>query len=123
VCQKRWLYLKQIFSNADIQPQLTQETKVFNQVIGFFPISFLNLYMSPYFIFKFKIEKFCKDLMHKTDDKPNALRAATTPGLFESLQSYATQMEKIQRSLEVFTQYFIFEILETSLFICISLRQ
>ena len=54
---------------------------------------------------KFKIEKFWKDLMRKTDDKPNALRAATTPGLFESLQSYATQMEKIQRSLEVFNQY------------------
>ena len=28
VCQKRWLYLKQIFSTADIQRQLTAETKV-----------------------------------------------------------------------------------------------
>ena len=33
VCQKRWCYLKQIFSTADIQRQLSQETKVFNQVI------------------------------------------------------------------------------------------
>jgi hypothetical protein len=39
--------------------------------------------------------------MKKTDEKPNALRAATAPGLFENLQSYAIQMEKIQRSLEV----------------------
>lgn len=39
--------------------------------------------------------------MRRTDDKPNALRAATAPGLFETLQSYAIQMEKIQRSLEV----------------------
>jgi len=77
VCQKRWLYLKQIFSTADIQRQLTAETKIFNQ-----------------------IEKFWRELMRKTDDKPNALRAATAPGLFESLQSYAVQMEKIQRSLE-----------------------
>lgn len=39
--------------------------------------------------------------MRRTDDKPNALRAATAPGLFENLQAYAVQMEKIQRSLEV----------------------
>ena len=38
--------------------------------------------------------------MRRTDDKPNALRAATAPGLFDQLQSYAVQMEKIQRSLE-----------------------
>ena len=35
--------------------------------------------------------------MRRTDDKPNALRAATAPGLFETLQSYAAQIEKIQR--------------------------
>jgi hypothetical protein len=39
--------------------------------------------------------------MTRVDENPNAIRAATTPGLFESLQSYAVQMEKIQRSLEV----------------------
>ena len=39
--------------------------------------------------------------MRKTDDKPNAMRAATTPGLLENLQSVNLQMEKIQRSLEV----------------------
>lgn len=32
LCQKRWLYLKQIFSTPDIQRQLTNETKIFNQV-------------------------------------------------------------------------------------------
>ena len=46
--------------------------------------------------------------MCRTDDKPNALRAATSPGLFEILQSYAVKMEKIQRSLEViFFKHFI----------------
>ena len=44
--------------------------------------------------------------MRRTDDKPNALRATTAPGIFESLQGYAVQMEKIQRSLEVF--YFVY---------------
>ena len=29
-----------------------------------------------------KIEKFWKDLMRRTDDKPNALRATTAPGYF-----------------------------------------
>jgi len=32
VSQKRWLYLKQIFSAPDIQRQLTSEAKIFNQV-------------------------------------------------------------------------------------------
>jgi dynein heavy chain, axonemal len=35
ICQKRYLYLKQIFSTLDIQRQLIQETKVFIQVISF----------------------------------------------------------------------------------------
>lgn len=56
LCQKRWLYLKQIFSTQDIQRQLVQEAKMFNQ-----------------------IEKFWKELMRRTDDKPNAIRAATAP--------------------------------------------
>ena len=32
ICQKRWLYLKQIFSTQDIQRQLVQEAKTFNNV-------------------------------------------------------------------------------------------
>ncbi len=31
-CQKKWLYLEQIFTAADIQRQLSQETKIFTQV-------------------------------------------------------------------------------------------
>ena len=77
VCQKKYINLKQIFLTSDIQRQLTQETKIFNQV-----------------------EKFWKELMRRTDDKPNAIRATTAPGLLESLQAYGLQMEKIQKSLE-----------------------
>jgi dynein heavy chain len=50
ICQKKWLYLKQIFSAPDIQRQLVSESKIFNSV-----------------------EKFWKDLMRRTDDKPNAV--------------------------------------------------
>jgi dynein heavy chain len=38
--------------------------------------------------------------MRKTDEKPNAMRAATTSGVLENLQTFNLQMEKIQRSLE-----------------------
>jgi dynein heavy chain len=31
-CQKKWLYLEQIFTAADIQRQLSQEAKMFSQV-------------------------------------------------------------------------------------------
>jgi dynein heavy chain len=31
-CQKKWLYLEQIFTASDIQRQLSQETKIFQQV-------------------------------------------------------------------------------------------
>lgn len=75
-CQRRWLYLEQIFSTPDIQ--LTQETKIFNQV-----------------------DKAWKELMRRTEQQPNALKAATQPGTLELLQTNNTQMEKIQRALEV----------------------
>ncbi|CAF3175538.1 unnamed protein product [Rotaria sp. Silwood2] len=74
-CQRRWLYLEQIFSTPDIQ--LTQETKIFAQ-----------------------IDKTWKELMRKTEQQPNALKAATQPGTLELLQTNNVQMEKIQRALE-----------------------
>jgi hypothetical protein len=75
-CQRRWLYLEQIFSTPDIQ--LTQETKIFVQV-----------------------DKTWKELMRRTEQQPNALKAATQPGTLELLQTNNAQMEKIQRALEV----------------------
>jgi len=79
-CQRRWLYLEQIFSTPDIQ--LTQETKIFAHV-----------------------EKSWKELMSKTDQQPNALKAATQPGTLELLQANNLQMEKIQRALEASRKY------------------
>lgn len=75
-CQRRWLYLEQIFSTPDIQ--LTQETKIFVQ-----------------------LDKSWKELMRRTEQQPNALKAATQPGTLELLQTNNAQMEKIQRALEV----------------------
>ncbi|CAF3406660.1 unnamed protein product [Rotaria socialis] len=74
-CQRRWLYLEQIFSTPDIQ--LTAETKIFSQ-----------------------IDKTWKELMRKTEQQPNALKATTQPGTLELLQTNNAQMEKIQRALE-----------------------
>ena len=79
-CQRRWLYLEQIFSTPDIQ--LTQETKIFAQ-----------------------IEKIWKELMRRTEQVPNALKATTYPGTLELLQTNNAQMEKIQRALEVNPNY------------------
>ena len=39
--------------------------------------------------------------MRKTEDKPNALRAATASGVLEMLQVANTNLEKIQKCLEV----------------------
>ena len=50
-----------------------------------------------------KVDLTWKNLMKKTEDKPNALKAATGPGVFETLQSCNSDLEKIQKSLEVFT--------------------
>ena len=68
--------MEQIFSTPDIQ--LTQETKIFSQ-----------------------IDKTWKELMRRTEQQPNALKAATQPGTLELLQTNNAQMEKIQRALEV----------------------
>ncbi|KAK2187822.1 hypothetical protein NP493_153g04004 [Ridgeia piscesae] len=38
--------------------------------------------------------------MRKTEDKPNALRAATASGVLEMLQVANTNLEKIQKCLE-----------------------
>lgn len=39
--------------------------------------------------------------MKRTEEHPNALRAATTLGLFETMQTNNAQLEKVQKSLEV----------------------
>ena len=39
--------------------------------------------------------------MRRTEDKSNALRSATAPGVLEMLQAANSNLEKIQKCLEV----------------------
>lgn len=57
-CQRNWLYLESIFNAPDIQRQLPAESKMFLQV-----------------------DKSWKEIMRKVNRLPNALRAATQPGI------------------------------------------
>lgn len=48
-----------------------------------------------------QVDSKWKDLMKRTEDNPNALRATTTAGVFETLQTNNAHLEKIQKALEV----------------------
>ncbi|XP_071789676.1 dynein axonemal heavy chain 6-like isoform X2 [Asterias amurensis] len=76
-CQRNWLYLEQIFLAPDIQRQLPSEAKLFASV-----------------------DKSWKDIMRRTEDRPNALRAAVAPGVLEILQTNNSNLEKIHKCLE-----------------------
>nr|KAI8735296.1 dynein heavy chain 6; axonemal-like [Biomphalaria glabrata] len=86
-CQRNWLYLEQIFSTQDIQRQLPAEYKLFMTV-----------------------DKAWKDIMRRTEDRPNALKSAITPGTLDTLQMCNANLEKVQRCLEDYleTKRFIF---------------
>lgn len=47
------------------------------------------------------VDKSWKDIMRKTEDRPNALKSATAPGTLEMLQSANSNLEKIHKCLEV----------------------
>lgn len=86
-CQRNWLYLEQIFSTPDIQRQLPSEYKMFSSV-----------------------DKSWKEIMRRVEDRPNALRAAITPGTLDTLQQANTSLEKIHKCLEDYleTKRFVF---------------
>ncbi|XP_032239531.2 dynein axonemal heavy chain 6 isoform X3 [Nematostella vectensis] len=77
MCQRNWLYLETIFTAADIQRQLPNEARLFAQV-----------------------DKSWRDIMRRTIDKPNAVKAATAAGVLEVLQASNFHLEKIHRCLE-----------------------
>lgn len=61
-------------SAADIQRQLPAEAKAFAQV-----------------------DRTFKDVMRRTKDRPNAMQAATTPGLLEVFQKCNATLEVVQK--------------------------
>ncbi|XP_054557770.1 dynein axonemal heavy chain 6 isoform X2 [Talpa occidentalis] len=80
-CQRNWLYLESIFNAPDIQRQLPAESKMFLQV-----------------------DKSWKEIMRKVNRLPNALRAATQPGLLETFQNNNALLDQIQKCLETYLE-------------------
>ncbi|XP_069482525.1 dynein axonemal heavy chain 6 [Ambystoma mexicanum] len=80
-CQRNWLYLESIFSAPDIQRQLPAEAKMFLQV-----------------------DRSWKEIMRKVNRLPNALRAATQPGLLETFQNNNGLLDQIQKCLEAYLE-------------------
>ena len=62
-CQRNWMYLESILTTPDIQRQLPREARLFGQV-----------------------DKSWRELMRKVHERSNAIWAATTPGVLETLQ-------------------------------------
>jgi dynein heavy chain len=75
--QRNWMYLETIFSAPDIQRQLPEAAKMF-----------------------FICDKSFREIMFRTNDNPNALRAATIPGLKDTFASHNATLDKIQKNLE-----------------------
>ncbi|XP_058967936.2 dynein axonemal heavy chain 6 [Pocillopora verrucosa] len=80
-CQRNWLYLESIFSAPDIQRQLPAEAKMF-----------------------LTVDKSWKEVMRKVHRLPNALRAATQPGLLEIFQNNNALLDQIQKCLEAYLE-------------------
>ena len=80
-CQRNWLYLESIFSAPDIQRQLPAEAKMFMTV-----------------------DKSWKEIMRKVGRLPNAMRAATQPGLLETFQNNNALLDQIQKCLEAYLE-------------------
>ncbi|KAL5256854.1 hypothetical protein ACHWQZ_G011949 [Mnemiopsis leidyi] len=76
-CQRNWMYLESILTTPDIQRQLPREARLFSQV-----------------------DKSWKELMRKVQERSNAIWAATTPGVLETLQANNANLDKILKCLE-----------------------
>lgn len=75
--QKNWMYLESIFSAPDIQKQLPQESKQF-----------------------FAVDKQYRDIMRKTKEQPNALKAGTSTSNLHAFQRANETLDRIQKNLE-----------------------
>ncbi|KAK9411979.1 DNAH14: Dynein heavy chain 14 axonemal, partial [Crotalus adamanteus] len=77
-CQRHWIYLEPIFQASEIKRQLPGEASLFSV-----------------------IDNKWKEIMKFAAETPNVLKATTTSGIFEILQSNNASLEKIQKALEV----------------------
>lgn len=76
-CQRQWMYLENIFSAEDIQKELPGETAKFMGV-----------------------DKFWKDTMSRTNQKPNVIESAANKDIFEKFQDNNKVLEHVQKLLE-----------------------
>ncbi|XP_053163841.1 dynein axonemal heavy chain 14 isoform X5 [Hemicordylus capensis] len=76
-CQRNWIYLEPIFRAPEIKRQLIEEASLFSQV-----------------------DNKWKEIMKRTEQNPNALKATTTVGVLEQMQTNNAHLEKIQKALE-----------------------
>ncbi|KAM6459278.1 dynein axonemal heavy chain 14 [Liasis olivaceus] len=80
-CQRHWIYLEPIFHASEIKRQLPEEAGLFSVV-----------------------DNKWKEIMKFVGETPNALKATTTSGIFEILQSNNASLEKIQKALEEYLE-------------------
>jgi len=80
-CQRQWIYVEQIFAAQDIQRQLPDDSKAFQDV-----------------------DRSYREIMRQARIKGNALRAATTPGWRESMALSNRRMEEILRHVEEYLE-------------------
>ena len=76
-CQRQWMYLENIFGAEDIQKELPGETAKFNGV-----------------------DKFWRETMSRTYQKPNVIEAAASKDLYEKFQDNNKVLEHVQKLLE-----------------------
>ncbi|KAG9259763.1 dynein heavy chain 6, axonemal, partial [Astyanax mexicanus] len=80
-CQRNWLHLESMFGAPKIQRQLPAEAKKFMQV-----------------------DKSWKEIMRNVNRLPNALRAATQPGLLQTFQDNNALLDQVQKSVEAYLE-------------------
>ena len=79
--QRQWMYLESIFMGEDIRKQLPAETTSFDD-----------------------INASWKSIMTKLFEDPNAKRGTHTQGLLARLTTMNTELEKIQKSLDMYLE-------------------
>lgn len=80
-CQKKWMYLENIFGSSDIKKSLPAETAKFEQC-----------------------DKYLKNLMKKTYMTPKIMKLLKTNNLLEKLTEISDLLDHIERQLEDFLE-------------------
>ena len=80
-CQKKWMYLENIFTAQDIKKQLEKEAAMFDQC-----------------------DKTLRNLLKRVQTQPNAYRIVKLPNLFESLNKTNDTLDYIEKELKEYLE-------------------